>query len=533
MNRSRHILESGQRLSQSMLWPILDDFYKRQGMDAWRNHTIPHYITCNPTIADAYAQIVLGYWQDCQAANLAPQRPYPILELGAGSGRFAFLFLRRLLEHMARDLRQPIPFVYVMSDFSPSTVAGWQQHPALAPFVAHGWLDFALFDPLHDRELRLLERREIWNADDFQAPGTVFANYFFDSLRQDLFGVENGRLYELLTTLVSSQPEPDLADPELLERIQLEYTPGAVADGYYGDADLDAVLAVYAGWRASPIVNFPIDALRCVQRMERLFGGNLMVISADRGFIREDLSLPEITVKPHNGAFSLPMNFHALATYTAQQGGEIWQPRQPHTSLCVAAFVMGDLPAGRWQTQRAFARVDEFGPDDFFQLSQALESYHDALTLDEIVALLRFGRGDPHLLQRCLPGLRRLVTTASATQKAALHCEIDRAWAAYYHVGDDENLPHALGDLLYQMGLYAKALIYYTQARTLYGDTLELLYNMAFCTAKADNPHAALPLLDAAEHFLPDLPALIQRHTRQRLGALRATIRGQISPELG
>src|SRR5438105_2021616 len=81
------ILESGVPLSRSLLWPLGRSFYEKQGVAAWRSGAVPWFITNNAFIAGAWANIVMGFLQDCAAAG-APTEPIPIVELGAGCGRF-------------------------------------------------------------------------------------------------------------------------------------------------------------------------------------------------------------------------------------------------------------------------------------------------------------------------------------------------------------------------------------------------------------------------------------------------------------
>src|SRR5260221_12711735 len=95
-------LEVDVPLSESVIWRLQGEVYSRRGLAAWTEDSIPHYITNNPFIAEVYAQIVFGFYCDCLAAHSkdspppSPRHPLRLLELGAGCGRFAFLFLRHL-----------------------------------------------------------------------------------------------------------------------------------------------------------------------------------------------------------------------------------------------------------------------------------------------------------------------------------------------------------------------------------------------------------------------------------------------------
>ena len=106
-----YILEQGKRLSESLLWRLQKSFFDSQGVQAWTTGIVPHYITSNGWIADAYAKVVLGWLRDCagtvrEPGSFAPldlRHPVYIVELGCGSGRFGFHFFNRLL-----DLAEPL-----------------------------------------------------------------------------------------------------------------------------------------------------------------------------------------------------------------------------------------------------------------------------------------------------------------------------------------------------------------------------------------------------------------------------------------
>src|SRR6185369_11831847 len=87
-------LEENQRLSESLLWRLQRNYFERQGIEAWRSGAVPHHITSSPFIADAYAKVVMGFLRDWKLDRRAP---IYIVELGSGSGRFAYAFLKKFL----------------------------------------------------------------------------------------------------------------------------------------------------------------------------------------------------------------------------------------------------------------------------------------------------------------------------------------------------------------------------------------------------------------------------------------------------
>src|SRR5215831_2375363 len=86
-------LESDFPLSTSMVWRLQRTFYSDQGVAAWSQSNVPQSVTTSPNIARAYARVALGFLRDLAPA-LDLSQPVYIVELGAGSGRFAYRFLK-------------------------------------------------------------------------------------------------------------------------------------------------------------------------------------------------------------------------------------------------------------------------------------------------------------------------------------------------------------------------------------------------------------------------------------------------------
>ena len=54
------MLESGLRLSDSILWRYLRRYFQGMGIHSWSQGHVPYYITTNPFIARSYAKVLLG-----------------------------------------------------------------------------------------------------------------------------------------------------------------------------------------------------------------------------------------------------------------------------------------------------------------------------------------------------------------------------------------------------------------------------------------------------------------------------------------
>ncbi len=181
-------LETNCRLSQSVLWQLQRNYFERQGIEAWNSGAVPHHITSSPFITDAYARIVFGFLRDCAAvsrqdnssvAKPADSRPLYIVELGSGSGRFAYLFLRKLLDLYRSSVLKNFQIKYVMTDLAERNLEYWRTHSWLQSLVEEGLLDFARFDVEHDQKLKLIHSEALaflQRSVDLHgiAPGTAY-----------------------------------------------------------------------------------------------------------------------------------------------------------------------------------------------------------------------------------------------------------------------------------------------------------------------------------------------------------------------
>ncbi len=499
---SSHVLERGVRLSASRLWQLQRAFFDRQGVDAWRRGLVPQYITTNPTIVGAYARVVAGYLAD--RAPVDADAPLHIVELGAGSGRFAYLFLRRLTQ-LLRGAR--LPLRYVMTDLAARNVEHWRAHPQLRPFVERGVLDFARFDVEHDRQLRLDVSGATLGPGPLAGGLVVIANYFFDGIPQDAFVIRGGQLLESLVTVATPDPAPDPDDPALLASAVLSYESHLTrAEGYYDDPEFDAILHGHAQRLAGTAIRFPIAALRCVRLLRALAGDRMLLLSADKGHLHEDelLGQPSTGITVH-GSFSMNVDYHALATYVRGAGGRVLHASHRHVHLLVVGFLFGEHPADHPATHLAFAdAIGQFGPDEFFSLKKAIEPRLDRLTLAQLLALLRLAGGDPRVLSQCLPTLTTLAETAPERDRRDLFQVVELVWDQYFHLGEEPDLAFQIGALLHGMEYYPEAATYFMRSLELYGPDAHTLFNLGVCHYHLRHLADALACAEATLALDPD-----------------------------
>lgn len=485
-------IETEQRLSHSRLWSLQRRYFDRAGVSAWSTTTVPHYITNNPAMAFAYAQVFLGYLRDARP-TLDPAEPFTIVELGAGSGRFAYLFLRALTDLLRRSPLAQVRVRYVMTDFTEANLRFWQAHASLRPFVDQGLLDFALFDAERDREIRLLVSGVTLSPGALRNPLGVIANYVFDGIRQDAFSFEGGQIHERLVTIAAPEPVADPTEPDLLSQLEISFTTRPAPLDYYGEPALDAVLRGYAARLDGATILFPCAAIQCVARLADLAGGRLLLISADRGDTREEgLAQSERLGLALHGSFSLDVNYHAIAEYVSARGGRTLRHAHLHAHLCIAAFLLGEHPSAHAETQLAYEEaVERAGPDDLYVLRQELRATLEAMSLSHALSLVRASRWDPRTLADCLPVLWRHQPAASGPEAREVVRTVTRAWDSFYFIGEDQDLAFELGLLLHAYGAHREAVSLFEASARLHGDDARVRWNVGLC-------HYALGEVDPA-----------------------------------
>ncbi|MCR6650231.1 MAG: hypothetical protein NVV73_01440 [Cellvibrionaceae bacterium] len=397
------------KFADSPLWGLQRQHYKNQGLKPWSQGQVPHYVTSNPFIAKAYAEVALGFWRDLKAKGKTGQ-PLYIIELGAGCGRFAYHFLLHFFEAFDAIRGADDKVCYVMTDFAPGTVAQWQ-HPIadkLKPFVEQGRLDFALFDAEKgdaengdaekddeeaDIQLFLQQQKIALTTNSLALPPVVISNYVFSGLRQDLFFLENERIYEGWLALAPKDGEANTEDPDHpFAGLKLDYQKRRITTLPYADSRWNSLIESFAKRLPPCALLFPAYALNAIARLGKLHGGHLLLLSADRSTheLKELARQQEPDIARH-GSFSLPVNYHAIASVIQHQGGSCWTSAQNDGLAIFAACWQPKKLAQHTQpwretelaTKQAFRT---FSPGDFYRIKQTLETEAEYLNPEQMLA---------------------------------------------------------------------------------------------------------------------------------------------------
>jgi len=507
---SNNPLERDVPLSQSLIWRSQRQFYLQRGLKAWTDDMVPQYITNNPLIAEIYASVVFSFLCDC--GKLSPQNPLRILELGAGPGKFSYLFLRHITPLLrAKDI--PVGTVrYCMTDCSESVFQAWRTNSYLAEFVASGMLEFELLQAGEEIKSQFVTGKP---SKPVNGPLVLIANYVFDSLPQDAFAINEGQIFEALVT--TTAPAGEDGTVEALSRLQLSYKNVGLSPNRYSDRSWNDILEYYRSHLPASTVLFPSATLKTLQELGNHSDGRMLVLAADKGYAyEEELSLlqgPPALEFHAPDCFSQMVNFHAIGKYFQAIGGEALLPDKHSTSLNICAFLQcrsGErFPATATAYREARAAL---GPDDVFTLLSWLNAHMEEMSVPQILSTLRLTRWDPVALLRLFPVLGRQLRNVVA-ERNDLRNAVMRIWANHYPISPSENvIAFHCGVILLELRFYEDAMPMFKASQQILGPSAPTSYNLGLCSLGLGHSSEALAFMVEACNLDPAFePAKLSR----------------------
>jgi tetratricopeptide (TPR) repeat protein len=476
------IIEQHKKFSESCLWKMQRDYFDQEGINAWVNQ-VPFYITSNPFIANCYAKVATAFIRDVVKKNPeAKKNPFYILELGTGSGRFSYYSVKNILELLQALDMPDIQICYVMSDFTKNNIKYYETHPALKPYIETGQIDFAIFDLESNKPITLQNKNIRLNPDVLVNPLIVFGNYIFDTVSHDSFTVSQGKLYELLLSV--STPESNLHDnkPANMEQLKIDYKLHEIKGDYYDDPHLDAILQDYKKTLVETSFLFPIGSIRAIKFLKKMSNDNLFIIASDKGYntltALDNLGHPSLSF---HGSFSMMVNFHALANYFKNSGGDAFlqTPRKGiKTSIFTTQYKLSECENTALTVQ---ANIEGFSPADYFTLHRRMSDSFQDCSLDVLAAHLNLSQWDPHIFLKIANHANTLVSEADADTINFLAANMPKLATNYYYMPKSDCVLFEIAVFYHSIKRYQEALTYYQQARQFVGEQFGLYYNMALC----------------------------------------------------
>jgi RimJ/RimL family protein N-acetyltransferase len=458
--------------ADSALWQMQRHYYEQRGLSAWADGQVPHYVTNNPFFAKAYAEIVLGFWRDLKAQGFTGQ-PLYIIELGAGCGRFAYHFLLEFFSAFDAIRGPEDKACYVMTDFSTSTVAQWNDplFSKLKPFVAQGRLDFAVFDAEVDSQIHLQHQNIILARNSLALPPVVIANYVFSSLRQDLFYLAKDRIFEGWLALNPREQAKEFSADHPFSTVQLDYQKRRVSEPGYANPQWNYLIESYTKRLPPCALLFPSYALDTLERLSKLHNGKLLLLSGDRSTHElNDLATQQEPDISFHSSFSLPVNYHALMHLIQHQGGQCWINAQNDGLAIFVACVQTagqDSKTPNTYRETSFAvkqSLQGFNPSDFYRIKQTLETEAEYLSPEQMLAFLRLSHWDTKIFYLMFAYIYDDLAQLPAQQQNEWYLGLAEVWRYHLPIGEDYDLAYDLALLAAELNRWQSAIYLFSQS---------------------------------------------------------------------
>ncbi|KAF3363288.1 putative tetratricopeptide (TRP) repeat protein [Chlamydiales bacterium STE3] len=477
------LLEKEKKLSESLLWRLQDNAYTQFGPQAWSQKGVPFYVTSNPYTACSYAQVVFGYLKDCP---IDFNETFYLFDLGAGTGRFAYLFLKEFERLIEKSPFAQLKFCYVMTDLAKDNFAFWQNHLLLKKYFAKGVLDYSYYRHTQSQQRLVLEIAQKSIDKPLNNPIVLFANYFFDTIPQDLFRFHEGRLQEGLVSLYTSKKWPNADDPEIINDLSWEFSFFGIDDVhrlYTAHPYYRELIQSYKDQLRDAVVLFPIGAMQVLDFFKEFSSENMLLLAGDQGVATlEQIKSWQPKLALH-GSFSIPVSYHTLSNYFLLHGGKAYLSQLSDPAFVVMAGIFSRDNRAFYEAENAFKSfIDAFEPQDYWRLGLELEKA--GASLEAILLLIKLGKFDPMNLYGFYERIRAFLPSVTKELKQRVVFTLEKVFENFFPVAEEDGSFIAnLGVLFFELQEYQKALDYFQQAMIWLGEKDYLLHNMNQCKA--------------------------------------------------
>lgn len=482
MGISNFKIEAQTPFSESMIWQLNRDFYQEKGISAWSDDIVPHHMTSSATVGKTYAELIFALLKDLSSKGSDTDIVY-LLELGAGHGRLAFHILKHL-QKLIDSFKEQLPrYCYVLSDMVEDNLSFFHDHPQLQSYFQQGVLDLSYFDAFTSEKLELRKAKITIEPKSLQRPIVAIANYFFDSIPNELFFIQNREVSSCSVAINSREDPQGMNTERLIKNMELTYFRSATHAPIYEEPLLNEILEDYRNLLAKGYLFFPEIAMKCLQHLENLSTVGLVLLTMDKGFheLQDLKDKPEPEIITH-GSFSMWVNYHALGIYCKKQGGSILFPSSSNFHLEIGCLLFLSESETYYQTEAAYQQfVNNFGPDDFNSIKQFTYANLSRLRTKDLIALYRLSAYDSTFFTKLLPRLKQTCRSVTVNERTRLAQTMDYVWDMYFDINESLDLAYEMGGLFYDLGYYAKALVYFHHSIDSFGLKADTYYNQILC----------------------------------------------------
>jgi SAM-dependent MidA family methyltransferase len=478
------VIEQGKRLSESCIWDTQKNYYLDKGVDAW-SESVPFYITSNAFIANQYAKVIACFISDWISENPeSVKHPFPILELGAGTGQLSYYLCMEIKTQLEARSLQSLKINYIVSDISKKNLDFIRKHPAMQELIEEELILFSCFDAERDQRIfsypKLGEKPEIITIEN---PLISISNYVLDSLTADVFFVKNGQLYESLIKLTTPSHNLENGCPIDWKSVDLSYMNQPINERYYDNPHYNHILKKHNTEQLNDrYFVFPIGSLNAIKNLNFISKNKLFNLFSDKAFTTlEELAQQEKPDIDIHGSFSMMVNLYAICEYNFLTQGEFFLPtsRDGLTTAIISSGVqLEKFRLLRYQLHSCF---EEFSPTDFYNLYEHLSRDTTKWELPELVSILALSCWDPGIFQLIADRLLDLIDTSDSQIMDRLSECLPNIAERVYHVPGCDDALFNLGSIYYAFGDYQEALDLYEMSNIYFPDNYETLFNIGLC----------------------------------------------------
>lgn len=498
-------IESRTPFSESLIWKLNRDFYQQSGITAWSDDIVPHHMTSNSKVGKTYAELIFAFLKDLASKGKSKEVVY-ILELGAGHGRLAFHILKHL-QNLRQASREETPeYCYVLTDIVEDNLSFFQDHLQFQYYLQQGLLDLSYFDASESKELYLRYAKKTISPKDLNQPILAIANYFFDSIPNELFFIQNDIISACSVAIHSKEDPEGMNTEKLIKNMEFSYFKSATDLPIYEEPLLNSILEEYRSLFSDTYLFFPEKAMKCLHNLKEFSKAGLVLLTMDKGFHElhnlKDKKEPDIV---KHGSISLWVNYHALSAYCTKQGGKALFPISSNFHLEIGCLLFLPESETYHQTDAAYQEfVNDFGPDDFNSIKKMAYFNVAKLQLKELIALYRLSAYDSTFFIKLLPRLKQVYRALSFNERRRLAQAMDAVWDMYFNINEPFDLAYEIGGISYDLGYYTEALAYFQRSIALFGKKADIYYNQALCYYQLRQDQLFLNTLNEGKKAFPD-----------------------------
>lgn len=505
---SMPIIQEMIRFDQSIVWSLLHRFYTEAGPEAWSNKIVPQRSTSNAFCADTYASIVASFFKELVAEGNS--QPPLIIELGGGSGRFAWQFLNRLFNYHFAGSDDCPEFTYLLTDGSAKNIEGWKKKERFSPLVESGVLEFAELLIEADPVIRT-EKGDLKPQDLADRPVIIIANYLFDSIASNMVRVCNHEIEQVYMETQSTSRDFLKMPITSFESVTERFESRPITGDPTGHPLIDAALRRYAEKPGDFHVVVPQISLEFVERfLER--DTPLLLLTGDLAYsdpAEFQLRSPLI----FDTYFAHYTNMHLFGELFGAYGGAMQSQR--HKDANFSCNLLSLPGKQRWQEltlsrtrETALTLLKDFNPYDAHEIIEMIEGNVGGMSIRQIMALIRFSKFDPDVAAACIrPILFNIEQGEEEIDREQLYETFMEAFRAYLPDGSDVIFDCGIAQMLLRLGYHVQALQLIEHTIGEFGENAPRLYEKALAiyhlgdAAKAEAVMRAAAKLDP--QFLP------------------------------